>query len=89
MIRSSDIEASNVSGGVSNTKDANIDIDNISNDKSSNSNDSSVDENESDVQSEPLSSAQVRCQQYAALRAFDMSTVGRRVRITATNNKHR
>ena len=86
---SSDSEASNVSAGVNDTKDANIDIDAISNDKSSNSNNNSVDENESDVQSEPLSSAQERCQQYAALRAFDMSTVGRRVRITATNNKHR
>ena len=86
---SSDSVVSNVTAGVTNTKDTNIDINNINNDKSSSRNNNRIDENESDLQSEPLSSAQVRYQLYAALRAFDMSTVGRRVRITATNNKHR
>ena len=57
----------------------------------SNSNSNSMDENEndSDAPLQPLSSSQIRYQQYAALRPLDMSTVGRRVRITAAGNKHR
>lgn len=55
----------------------------------SNSMNENDNENDSDAPLQPLSSSQIRYQQYAALRPLDMSTVGRRVRITAAGNKHR
>ena len=86
----SDSVFSSMSTGAENiTKNNNDNNDSSNNNTNSNSNNNSVDGSESDVHSQPLTSAQVRYQQYAALRAFDMSTVGRRVRITATGNKHR
>ena len=62
----------------------------ISNSNSvSNSMNENDNENDSDAPLQPLSSSQIRYQQYAALRPLDMSIVGRRVRITAAGNKHR
>ena len=84
-----------MSAGVENVRDNDGDNSHSNDNTISNSNsfNNSMDENDNDNDSDaplqPLSSSQIRYQQYAALRHLDMSTVGRRVRITAAGNKHR